>query len=155
MKLLKIAAVIGVGVGLIVALVAPIGPLPGFFIGGTPSEPPAEWGEIAYAHEIELKAPGSLPRVVVIWMAEDGGDLYVLGAKNSGWGTRIGDSAPVEVRIGANTYALQASRTTQGWQPVLDAYMAKYTADYPDIVASMHSAAEAADIYAVFRLHRG
>ena len=154
MKLLKIAAVIGVGAGLIVALVAPIGPLPGFFIGGTLTEPPAEWGKIAEAHEIELKAPGTLPRVVLIWMAEHGGDLHVLGAKNSGWVTRIGDNAPVEVRIGASTYALQASSTTQGWQPVLDAYIAKYTTDYPEIVASMASSAEAADTYAVFRLHR-
>ena len=46
--------------------VTPIGPLPGFFIGGQPTPVPQTWPETAKVDEILFKVPGILPRVVVI-----------------------------------------------------------------------------------------
>ena len=47
-------------------LAAPIGPVPGIFIGGTASDSPDPWPDTADTHEILLTVPGTLPRVVTI-----------------------------------------------------------------------------------------
>lgn len=154
MKILKIASLIVLALLVVVALIAPVGPMPGFFIGGTASEAPAQWGDTSTVHEIRLKVPGSLPRVVVIWVIEHAGELHVVGSKDSGWVKMIGERSPVEMRLGDNTYALNATAVTEGWQPILEAYVAKYEPDYPDIVAGFPSIDEAKDLIAVFRLNR-
>ena len=154
MKVLKIALPSLLALALIVALVAPIGPMPGIFIGGTLTEAPAQWADTSSVHEIKLKVPGTLPRVVIIWVIEYASELYVVGSKDSGWVTMIDAVSPVEMRLGDTTYALNASRVTEGWQPILEAYVEKYRADYPDIVAGFPSVDEAEELVAVFRLNR-
>lgn len=154
MRVLKIAFPTILVLVLVAALVAPIGPMPGFFIGGTPTKAPEQWGDTSNVHQITLRVPGSLPRVVIIWVVEQGGDLYVVGSKDSGWVTMIGAGSPVEMRLGDNTYALNASAMVEGWQPVLQAYVAKYEGDYPDIVAGFPSIDEAKELVSVFRLDR-
>ena len=154
MKILKIALA-GIGaLALIIALVAPIGPMPGFFIGGTATEPPAQWDDVSNVHEIKLKVPGILPRVVIIWVVQYDHELYVVGAKDSGWVNMIGSGSPVEMRLGDNTYPVHALLVTEGWQPVVEAYVAKYEPDYPEIVAGFPSVDEAEGQFAVFRLNR-
>ena len=155
MKILQV--VLGVVFVLVIALTvaAPIGPVPGFFIGGTPAAAPAQWQDTSSVHEVELRVPGTLPRVVVIWVIEHAGELHVVGARDSGWVRMIGEQAPVEMRLGDNTYALNASLMTAGWEPVLNAYVDKYRPDYPDIVAGFPAIEDAADQVAVFRLDRG
>ena len=154
MKALKILLPAVLALLLVVALLAPIGPLPGFFIGGTPTEPPEIWEDTSNVDEIMLRVPGALPRVVIIWVIEHGGELYVVGSKDSGWVTMIGAGSPVEMRLGENTYALKASAVTEGWREILQAYVAKYQEDYPDIVAGFPSIEEAEGLVAVFRLER-
>ena len=105
MRILKIALAVLAALAVVVLLAAPIGPLPGVFIGGTATPPPATWEDTSGIDEIRLKAPGAIPRVVIIWVIDVGGELYVVGMKESGWTQRIGDGAPVEVRIGDATYA--------------------------------------------------
>ena len=154
MKALKVALPSILALSLVLALVAPIGPMPGFFIGGTPAKPPEQWGDTSEVHDILLKVPGTLPRVVTIWVVDYGGELHVVGSKESGWVTMIGARSPVEMRLGDTTYALNASVVTEGWQQVLEAYVAKYQADYPDIVAGFPSIDEAKELVAVLRLDR-
>ena len=154
MKILRIGGLMLLGLAVVVAFTAPIGPLPGFFIGGATAEAPAQWSDTSGVHEIKLKVPGTLPRVVIIWVIDHKGELYVAGSKTSGWGSMIGSEAPVEMRLGDSTYTLNASIVTEGWQPILEAYVAKYQPDYPEIVAGFPKIEEAEDLIAVFRLDR-
>jgi hypothetical protein len=155
MKILRILVLVLVAVVAVVAIAAPIGPLPGLFIGGTPTLAPANWPDTSGVHEIRLKVPGTLPRVVIIWVVDHGGELHVVGRKGSGWVRMIGNGAPVEMRIDDHTYALRAEPVTEGWEAVLQAYVDKYRPDYPDIVAGLPTLEEARGTVAVFRLTRG
>lgn len=155
MKLLKILALIVVAAAIVVALAAPIGPVPGFFIGGQPTPAPANWPDTSAVHEIKLKVPGTLPRVVTIWVVDHEGELHVVGSRESGWVKMIGAGSPVDMRIGDKTYALNAVPVTDGWQAVLEDYVAKYQPDYPEIIAGFPKVEEAGDAVAVFRLSRG
>ena len=154
MKIIKVVLAMLAVALVIVALVAPIGPLPGFFIGGSATEPPAQWPDTSEVHEIKLKVPGTLPRVVIIWVVEQAGELYVVGAPDSGWVSMLGDGGPVEMRLGDNTYALTATSLETGWESVLTAYVDKYRPDYPDLVAQFPPPEEAMRTAAVFRLDR-
>lgn len=153
MKILQIAAGVVVLVIVVLILVAPIGPMPGFFIGGTATARPDAWADTSAVHEIKLKVAGTLPRVVILWVIDHAGELHVVGAQDSGWVTMLGDGGPVEMRLGDNTYSLNASRMNEGWQPVMQAYVDKYRPDYPDIVSSFPSMEEAEGQIAVFRLN--
>jgi len=154
MKILKILLAVLVPLAIIVALLAPIGPLPGFRIGGEPTEAPAQWPDTSNVDEIKLKVPGGLPRVVIIWVVEHGDELHVVGSNGSGWVEKIGEGKPVEMRIGDQTYALQARRKREGLRDILTAYVDKYKTDYPDIVAGFPSFEEGQDSFAVFTLNR-
>jgi len=154
MKALKIALASLAGLLLVLALLAPIGPLPGFFIGGTLATAPDQWPDTSQVHEIMLKVPGMLPRVVTIWVIDYEGELHVVGSKESGWVTMLEGGSPIEMRLGDMTYALSASAVTEGWQEILEAYVAKYRADYPDIIAGFPTIDEAEELVAVYRLDR-
>jgi len=154
MKVLKIALLVVVVLLVVLVIAAPIGPVPGFFIGGTPTAAPASWPDTSDVHEIRLRVPGSPPRVVIIWVVDYQDALYVVGAKDSGWVSMLGPGGPVEMRLGDHTYALTATPVLDGWQNVLEAYVDKYRPDYPDIVAGFPSMEEAEGKIAVFRLNR-
>ena len=153
MKILKVIIAVALLALVVVALVAPIGPLPGVFIGGEHTAPPASWPDTSGVHEIRLKVPGTLPRVVTIWVIDHEGELHVVGRRDSGWVKMIGQGTPVEMRLGDRTYSLNATPLTEGWQAVLEAYVAKYKPLYPEIVAGMPPVGEATD-RVVFRLSR-
>lgn len=123
-------------IALLVAL-APIGPLPGFFIGGTPAATPSVWGDTRDLHEVRLRVDGSLPRVVIIWVVQQDNELYVMGSNESGWVSMLGDGGEVSLRMEAVTYSLTAQRLTTGQLPIIAAYQGKYRADYPGIVNGM------------------
>lgn len=132
--------------------VTPIGPMPGFFIGGQPTPVPKAWPDTSKVDEILLKVPGTLPRVVIIWVVQVDSALYVVGSRSSGWVQRIADGANVEMRLSGNTYALAAVPIRQELERVVNAYKNKYRADYPDIVAGFPTLEEAGDQFGVFRL---
>ena len=152
MKRLHLVLLALVAIAVILLVAAPIGPMPGVFIGGTETEAPATWSDTSKVDEILLKVPG--PRVVIIWVIDVGGELYVLGSKESGWVQRIGEAAPVEMRLEGKTYALRATRVTEGVRPIFEAYVAKYEPNYPDIVAGLPPIDEAEGFAAIFRLDR-
>ena len=132
--------------------VTPIGPMPGFFIGGQPTPVPKAWPDTSKVDEILLEVPGILPRVVIIWVVQVDSALYVVGSRSSGWVQRIADGANVEMRLSGNTYALAAVPIRQELERVVNAYKNKYRADYPDIVAGFPTLEEAGDQFGVFRL---
>ena len=154
MKILKIIIAVALSALVVVVLIAPIGPLPGFFIGGEQTAPPARWPDTSGVHEIRLKVPGMLPRVVTIWVIAHAGELHVVGNPDSGWVKMIGQGTRVEMRLDDRTYSLNATPLTEGWQAVLEAYVAKYKPDYPEIVAGFPPVVEAKDRFRVFRLSR-
>ncbi|MEM7412162.1 MAG: hypothetical protein AAF430_18180 [Myxococcota bacterium] len=155
MKILKIGLPIVLVLGLITLIAAPIGPVPGLFIGGTPVDAPQEWRDTSGIDEIRLKVPGFPPRVVIIWVIDHEGELYVVGGSDSGWVERIGNGGPVELRLGDDTYALNASLLSgPKWRPVLEAWVAKYEPNYPDIVAGFPSIEDAPGAVSVFHLNR-
>ena len=136
----------------ILVFVTPIGPPPGFFIGGQPTPVPQTWPETAKVDEILFKVPGILPRVVVIWVVQVDGALYVVGNSASGWVQRLGDGAAVEMRLSGNTYVLNALPVTEDLERLFNTYKDKYRPNYPDIVAGFPTLAEAGDQFGVFRL---
>ena len=154
MKILKIVAVAIIVLLLIAAVVAPIGPLPGFFIGGTQTQPPESWPDTSQLHEIHLRVSDGMPRVVILWVIEQGGELFVLGDRQSGWVSKLGAGGPVDLRIDAATYALNAVRLDDGWDHVVSAYRAKYQPWYPEIVAGLPTGDAARRMIAVYRLER-
>jgi hypothetical protein len=153
MKAIKIVTPVLVLLLALFAWLAPIGPLPGIVIGGDASDVPDTWGDTSSTHEIRLKVTGSsLPRVVTIWVIQVDGHLYIVGSKTSGWVSMLGQGGPVEMRMGDETYALNASIITTNWQPILTAYQDKYRPDYPDIVNGLPGIDQAAGTISVFRL---
>ena len=136
----------------ILVFVTPIGPLPGFFIGGQPTPVPQTWPNTAKVDEILLKVPGILPRVVVIWVVQVDGALYVVGNSASGWVQRLGDGAAVEMRLSGNAYALNALPVTEDLERLFNAYKDKYRPNYPGIVGGFPILAKADDQFRVFRL---
>lgn len=154
MRILKIAGGVITVLVIIIIFAAPIGPLPGFFIGGNATAAPATWPDTSAVHEIKLKVPGTLPRVVIIWLIEYDDEIHVVGSSESGWVQRIGTGSDVEMNLMGNTYALRAEPVTDDLQGILGAYIAKYQPDYPEIVAGFPSIEEANGAFGVFRLNR-
>jgi hypothetical protein len=153
MKILKIVTLILVVTVAILVFTAPLGPLPGIFIGGAQTPLPAAWQDTRAIHEIRLEVgEGLIPRVVIIWVVQVDGDLHVVGAKESGWTSAIGNGGPVRMRMGGETYDMQATLVTKAWQPILEAYVEKYQADYPSIVEDFPPIEEAEGTISVFRL---
>ena len=154
MRVLKIGlSLVGLA-ALIVIAIAPIGPMPGLFIGGTLATAPTQWPDTTKVDEIRLRVPGFLPRVVIIWVVESDGELHVVGARESGWVSMLGEGGPVEMRLGDSTYSLQAVAIHEGFEAVLTAYVDKYREEYPDIIAGFPSVDQARSTVSVFRLER-
>jgi hypothetical protein len=153
-KILKFAAPLLVLVIIAVAWLAPIGPMPGFIIGGTAAATPASWGDTSKTDQIRLEVQGDIPRVVIVWVVQVNGDLHVVGSRDSVWVKKLDQGGDVRMRMDGNTYSLNASLLTVGWEPVLEAYVNKYRPNYPDIVNSFPPMEEAEASSAVFRLSR-
>jgi len=156
MNVLKIVAAVLLILLTLAAWLLPIGPVPGFFIGGTDTSAPDTWGDTSAIHEIKLKVDkGGLPRVVTIWVIQVNNELHVVGAKDSGWVATLGEGGSVLMRLKDKTYALKASPVTSNLQAIVEAYKDKYRADYPDIVNGFPSIEEAAGTMRVFKLTKG
>ena len=138
---------------IILAIAAPIGPMPGLRIGGTPAEAPASWAGTQLPDEVLLATyDGPLPYVVTIWVVESGGRLYVVGAPESTWVAKATNSSDVRVRINDAVYDMQATRMPPGRVDVLQAYVDRYQADYPEIIDGFPPLEELAEGSALFEL---
>ena len=141
-------------IGAAVIWLAPIAMMPGFFIGGSTTPAPSTWEDTSTIDEVRLKVGGNIPRVVIIWIVQVDGELYVTGAKDSGWVTRLGDSGDAELRIGDNTYPVVAERQTENLDELIGAWYDKYRPNYPDIVGDMSEVSTEPRSYAIFKLAR-
>ncbi len=147
---ISIAAVVIVVAGL--AVVAPIGPLPGVWLGGRSVPPPDDWSALDLPQTVQLQTVGGLlPRVVNLWIVQHDADLYVLGNPASGWVQAATANPMVALRIGDSAYTLRAQRVQAAG--AYAAYRRRYQADFPDLVASLPPP-EAASTVAIFRLVR-
>ncbi len=90
--------------------------------------------------------------MVIIWVVQVDGALHVVGSKDSGWTQMIGGGGPVEMRLGDKTYAMRAVPVTADFESIMGAYVAKYQADYPEIIAGFPDLEEAKGSTAVYRL---
>ena len=155
MKFLKIAAAVLVVLFVIAAIAAPIGPMPGFTIGGTAAQAPATWGDTSAIDEIHLQVnDGPFGRTVIIWMVQIEEDLYVLGEASSGWAQAIGSGGPVRMQMEGKLYNLTATPVTEGQAQVIETWRAKYADSYPDIIAGFPPMEEALHTTSLFRLSR-
>jgi len=141
-------------IGAAVIWLAPIAMMPGFFIGGSTTPAPSTWEDTSAIDEVRLKVRGTIPRVVIIWIVQVDGELYVTGAKDSGWVTRLGDGGDAELRIGDNTYPVVAERQTENLDELIGAWYDKYRPNYPDIVGDMSEVSTEPRSYAIFKLAR-
>lgn len=140
-------------VALGVAIAAPIGPLPGFRIGGSEAAAPSTWADTRLPDEVRLaNYSGALPHVVIIWVVEHDGDLHVIGDPASSWVEGTTAAPEVDLRIGGDVYAMRAERLQTGQVAVLQRYVERYQEDYPEIIASFPPMEEFAQGAAVFRL---
>ena len=131
---LKLTLVSVLIIALAIPVVGPIGPVPGLFIGGQAANAPNQWGELP--HEVLLQTQGGLlPRVVTIWVVEYEQDLYVFGQNGSGWVEATRKDGNIRLRIEDKTYNLHAQAVTEFDEAIYQAYVERYQADYPEIVA--------------------
>ena len=149
-KIVVLAALLA----LLVMYLLPIGVVPGFFIGGTEQQVPEKWEDTSGINEVRLRAGDLIPRVVIIWIVQVNGELYVSGGKDSGWVSRLLKNADAQLRIGDSTYAVTAERQTQNLDELMSAWYDKYQPNYPEIVGQMRAASSNPRPYEVFRLDR-
>tara|TARA_B100001029_G_scaffold173080_1_gene171533 strand:+ start:60 stop:521 length:462 start_codon:yes stop_codon:yes gene_type:complete len=149
-KIVVLAALLA----LLVMYLLPIGVVPGFFIGGTEQPVPAKWEDTSGIDEVRLRTGDLIPRVVIIWIVQINGELYVSGGKDSGWVIRLLKNTDAQLRIGDSTYAVTAERQTQNLDALMSAWYDKYQPNYPEIVGQMRAVSANPRPYEVFRLAR-
>ena len=138
-----------------VAMAAPIGPMPGIRLGGSPATTPAEWSSVTLPEEVNLAtSAGLLPHVVILWVVESDNHLYVIGAPDSTWVEQATQSPDVRLRIGDDAYDMLATRIQSGRQDIFQMYIDRYKDNYPDIIAGFPPVEEFAKGAALFELNR-
>jgi hypothetical protein len=152
---LKIVLIVLLVVVLGAAIAAPIGPMPGFRIGGNDADAPEQWSSIDIPGEVRLASySGLLPHVVIIWIVESDNRLYVIGDPASAWVEGATNAPDVRLRMGDNTYDMRATRLQPGPQEIFLKYINRYKDDYPEIIDSFPPPEEFATGAALFELTR-
>lgn len=140
--------------GIALAL-APIGPMPGVWLGGTATAAPADWRTIELPMTVQLKTVGGpIPRVVNIWIVEADNELYVFGAKDSGWVRSALQDPAVTLRMGEAAYALNAVAPPDKAPEAYVRYLDRYRADFPELVGGLPTDAAAFEAGVALRLAR-
>ena len=153
MKVWKIGVSLVAVVLLALVVRLPIATTPGFFIGGSASSAPVTWADTSSTHEIKLRVEGTIPRVVIIWFVEIDNELYIVGETDSGWVSMLGNSGLVQMRLEDSTYPLQADVVTSGEEEILQKWLGKYEADYPEFVNTSASE-EFLEYSSIYKLSR-
>ena len=148
-KIVVLAALLA----LLIMYLLPIGVVLGFLLIELNSKLPHR-EDTSSVNEVRLKAGDPIPRVVIIWIVQVNGELYVSGGKDSGWVSRLLKNADAQLRIGDSTYAVTAERQTQNLDELMSAWYDKYQPNYPEIVGQMRAASSNPRPYEVFRLAR-
>jgi hypothetical protein len=137
------------------AVAAPIGPMPGFRLGGSEASAPAQWSSATLPEEVRLATfAGMLPHVVIIWVVESDNRLYVIGAPDSTWVAGASQAPEVRLRIADNAYDMRATRLDPGPAHLFEKYLDRYRDNYPDIIAGFPPMEEFSQGAALFELTR-
>ena len=96
---------------------------------------------------------GTIPRVVIIWFVEIDNELYIVGETDSGWVSMLGNGGLVQMRLEDSTYPLQANVVNSGEEEILQGWLGKYEADYPEFVNTSASE-EFLEYSSIYRLSR-
>jgi hypothetical protein len=96
---------------------------------------------------------GTIPRVVIIWFVSINNELYIVGETDSGWVSMLENGDIVQMRLQDSTYSLQANIVTSGEEEILQAWLVKYEADYPEFVNTSASE-EFLEYSSIYRLSR-
>ena len=153
MKAWKIAVTLAAAFLIALAVRLPIATTPGFFIGGNASSAPALWPDTSSIHEIRLRVEGAIPRVVIIWFVAIDNELYVVGETDSGWVSILENDDLVQMRLQDSTYSLQANIVNSGEEEILQEWLVKYEADYPEFVNTSASE-DFLEYSSIYRLSR-
>ncbi len=146
-----LVAIIVVALG--VAIAAPIGPMPGFRLGGNLATVPAHWSSVDLPEEVRLAtASGLLPHVVIIWVVESDDRLYVIGDPESTWVEGATRSPDVRLRIGDKAYDMRATRIESGPREIFQKYIDRYKDNYPEIIEGFPPMEEFSKGAALFEL---
>ena len=152
---IKTALGIVVVAAFLATVAGPLGPLPSAVLGGTEAAVPDEWSSIDLPDTIQLRTDGTIfPRVVNLWIVEDGNELYVFGANDSEWVKNLKESPSAGLRVGEQTFELRARSITPPDLTIYDKYVNRYAEDYPDITSGLPSHEEALVGGAMFKLGR-
>lgn len=111
----------------------PLGPFAGGELSGDVAEPPAQWGAVPDAIQMEVRPPQ--PYSVNLWSVALGPHLYVAtGREDSAWKEHLAVDNNVRVRVAATVYELQAVVVGDRGERrrVVDAYMRKYASAAED-----------------------
>ena len=152
--MIKKLALLIILAAIVVLWLAPIGPMPGFFIGGTVITAPDTWEDTSAVDEVRLKVEGLIPRVVIIWVVEVDGELYVTGDKQSGWVKGLKNGGDAQLRIGEHTYPVVAEPQSENVEKLISAWYEKYQPNYPEIIGQMRAVSVEPRPYQVFKLAR-
>lgn len=107
--------------GLAIALCAcggPVGPFAGGELSGEVKPAPSDWGLVANVKEAQLETNPSAPRSVNVWLATEGGALYISSSLIRGpklptereWVRDVEADERVRMRIESVVYELRAVR---------------------------------------------
>ena len=105
----------------------PAGPFAGGELAGDVSEPPAQWGSVPDAIQLEVRP--RQPYSVNLWSVALGRNLYIAtGREDSAWRDHLDVDNNVRVRVDGKVYELQAVAVDdhEERQRVVAAYMRKY-----------------------------
>ena len=105
----------------------PVGPFAGGELSGDVSEPPAQWGAVPDAIQLEVRP--RQPYSVNLWSVALGRNLYIAtGREDSAWRDHLNADNNVRARVDGKVYELQAVAVDdhKERERVVDAYMRKY-----------------------------
>jgi len=107
---------------------APYTRFPGVRIGGELTEAPADWTVVSNEPVVRLKLAGFPPFVIKVWFVPEQGGLITATRPDDGyWGNRVRRNPEAFMRIGDQTYAIQAREIVGDARiPYLEAYGGKY-----------------------------
>ena len=104
-----------------------MGPFAGGELAGDASDPPAQWGAVPDAIQLEVRP--RQPYSVNLWSVALGRNLYIAtGREDSAWRDHLQADNNVRVRVTGKVYELRAVAVDEHEerQAVVDAYMRKY-----------------------------
>lgn len=107
---------------------APYVRFPGVRIGGELTAAPADWRTVPNEPVVRLKLAGFPPFVIKVWFVPEQNGIITATRPDDGyWGNRVRGNPTGWMRIGDQTYALQAREIVGDARiPYLEAYGSKY-----------------------------